>query len=162
LDLPEVSLVAILDADKEGFLRSKNSLIQTSGRAARNLSGKVIFYADVMTKSMQEALSEMERRRTMQQCYNQENGITPQSIVKPINEEMVRIYEADYYEVPVAAEEIEAYGNTSELDAEIARLEVEMKEVAKKLEFEKAAEYRDRLKYLRDLRMGIIGKPMGT
>jgi excinuclease ABC subunit B len=162
LDLPEVSLVAILDADKEGFLRSRSSLIQTSGRAARNLSGRVILYADVMTDSMREALGEMQRRRALQQRYNQENNITPQSIVKPIDEEMARIYNADYYEVPMAAEEVEAYKSTNDLDVEIARLESEMKDAARELAFEKAAGYRDRLKYLRDLRMGIIGKPRGT
>jgi excinuclease ABC subunit B len=159
LDLPEVSLVAVLDADKEGFLRSRNSLIQTAGRAARNLSGKVILYADVITDSMREALDEMQRRRVLQQRYNEENGITPESIIKPIDESMARIYNADYYDLPEVAEEVEHYQSSDELDLEIGRLEGEMKDTAKRLEFEKAAEIRDRLKYLRDLRMGIIEKP---
>src|SRR5881296_2728217 len=109
LDLPEVSLVAILDADKEGFLRSSGSLIQTIGRAARNLNGRAILYADVITDSMRRAMNETERRRAAQQRYNEENNITPQSVIKPLDPDLVRIYEGDYYEVPAVAEETARY-----------------------------------------------------
>jgi len=156
LDLPEVSLVAILDADKEGFLRSTSSLIQTSGRAARNINGRVILYADVLTGSMRQAMDEMQRRRKIQQEYNQTHGITPTSIIKPIDETMAQICAADYYQVPYAAEEIQAYAGLEQLDADIRLQETKMKEAALQLEFEKAAQIRDRIKKLRELRLGLL------
>jgi excinuclease ABC subunit B len=150
LDLPEVSLVAILDADKEGFLRSAGALIQTVGRASRNVNGKVIMYADIRTDSMQRCIGETERRRQLQADYNREHGITPQSIVKNLDEVLGSVYEADYLKVPVeAAEEVERYASREELEAELARLESEMHQAAAALDFERAAELRDRLRYLR-------------
>ncbi|HSE32805.1 MAG TPA: excinuclease ABC subunit UvrB [Pyrinomonadaceae bacterium] len=148
LDLPEVSLVAILDADKEGFLRSEQSLIQTIGRAARNAQGKAILYADRMTDSMKRALDETNRRRAIQEVFNRENGITPQTIVKPIEATLITASEADYFKVPTEIEEIEDYA-PEHLKATIARLEVEMRGAAKRFEFERAAELRDRIKVLR-------------
>jgi excinuclease ABC subunit B len=149
LDLPEVSLVAILDADKEGFLRSESSLIQTMGRAARHASGRAILYADKITDSMRRAIGETDRRRRVQQEYNREHGITPQTIVKAIESTLVTAYEADYFKVPLDLEAIEEYskGNIRET---IARLEGEMRVAAKAMEFERAAELRDRIKYLRE------------
>src|SRR5215210_2753346 len=129
LDLPEVSLVAILDADKEGFLRSAGALIQTSGRAARNLNGRVIMYADTVTASMKSALSETERRRALQAAYNEEHGITPESIVRHIDEVFSSVYERDYV-TPAVRDSRETFRTQAELDAEIARLEVEMKQAA--------------------------------
>ncbi len=149
LDLPEVSLVAILDADKEGFLRSESSLIQTMGRAARNVNGKAILYADRMTDSMKRALGETDRRRTIQQEYNAEHGITPQTIIKSIDSTLVTAYEADYFKVPLELEAFEDYSR-DKIDATLARLEAEMRHAAKAMEFERAAELRDRIKYLRD------------
>ena len=149
LDLPEVSLVAILDADKEGFLRSEQSLIQTIGRAARNAKGKAILYADRMTDSMKRAIDETNRRRGIQEIYNRENGITPQTIVKPIEATLITASEADYFKVPTDIEEIEDY-SPANIEATIARLEAEMRGAAKRFEFEKAAELRDRIKVLRD------------
>ena len=151
LDLPEVSLVAILDADKEGFLRSAGSLIQTIGRAARHLNGRALLYADVMTDSMRRALDETGRRRRIQQAYNEENGITPQSIVKPIDMSLVAIAEADYVTVPLEEPPLEqdAVVSPEERQRLMVELEERMKEAAKKFEFEKAAQYRDRLKALR-------------
>jgi excinuclease ABC subunit B len=149
LDLPEVSLVAILDADKEGFLRSAGSLIQTIGRAARNLNGRAILYADVMTDSMRRALEETNRRRRIQVAYNEEHHITPQSILKPIDMSLIAIAEADYVTIPLEAEDkVDAL--TPELRAKyITELEQRMCESAKKFEFEKAAQMRDRIKALR-------------
>ena len=149
LDLPEVSLVAILDADKEGFLRSESSLIQTIGRAARNSHGKAILYADKMTDSMRRAIGETERRRTKQTAFNEANGITPQSIVKPIEATLVTAYEADYFKVPVNLENFEEY-SPDKLAETIGRLNQEMRQAAGKFEFEKAAELRDKIKYLRE------------
>ncbi|HET6646995.1 MAG TPA: excinuclease ABC subunit UvrB [Pyrinomonadaceae bacterium] len=149
LDLPEVSLVAILDADKEGFLRSEQSLIQTIGRAARNSEGKAILYADRVTDSMKRALDETRRRREIQLVYNREQGITPKTIVKPIESTLITASEADYFKVPLELEEIEEY-TAQNIEATIARLEGEMRASAKRFEFEKAAELRDRIKYLRD------------
>jgi excinuclease ABC subunit B len=150
LDLPEVSLVAILDADKEGFLRSAGSLIQTIGRAARNVNGRAILYADVMTDSMRNAITETNRRRKIQKEYNELNGITPQSIVKPIDMSLVAIAEADYVTVPVEPEEPETDLLTAEqLDRYISELEEKMREAARKFEFEKAAQLRDRIKGLK-------------
>jgi excinuclease ABC subunit B len=149
LDLPEVSLVAILDADKEGFLRSESSLIQTIGRAARNASGTAILYADKVTDSMRRAIGETERRRQIQMEYNLEHGITPQTIVKPVEATLVTAYEADYFKVPLDLEAIEEY-SPANLEATIGRLEAEMRHAAKALDFERAAELRDRVKYLRE------------
>jgi excinuclease ABC subunit B len=149
LDLPEVSLVAILDADKEGFLRSSGSLIQTMGRCARNLNGRAILYADNMTESMQRALDETGRRRAIQQAYNEENGITPQSIVRPVEMSLAQIVEADYVDVAEAAEGIPEFKSQEELDAYIARLENNMREAAKRFEFEQAAKLRDTIRELR-------------
>ncbi len=148
LDLPEVSLVAILDADKEGFLRSEQSLIQTIGRAARNSSGKAILYADRVTDSMKRAIDETRRRREIQAVYNKEQGITPRTIVKAIESTLITASEADYFKVPLELDEMEEY-TAANIDATIARLEAEMRAAAKRFEFEKAAEYRDRIKYLR-------------
>jgi excinuclease ABC subunit B len=150
LDLPEVSLVAILDADKEGFLRSSGSLIQTIGRCARNLNGRAVLYADRMTDSMQKAINETDRRRAIQEAYNIENGITPVSIVRSLDMSLAGIIEADYTELASAeADGLPDFKNQEELDAFIAKLEVEMRETAKKFEFEKAAKLRDRIKELR-------------
>jgi len=149
LDLPEVSLVAILDADKEGFLRSEQSLIQTIGRAARNSSGKAILYADRITDSMKRAIGETQRRREIQARYNLENGITPTTIVKPIEATLITASEADYFKMPSEIEELEDY-SPENLAATIGRFEVEMRAAAKRFEFEKAAELRDRVKVLRD------------
>ncbi|MEE8160331.1 MAG: excinuclease ABC subunit UvrB [Acidobacteriota bacterium] len=159
LDLPEVSLVAILDADKEGFLRSTTSLIQTAGRAARNVNSKVIMYADTVTRSMAKAIEETGRRRELQKEYNKRNSITPQTILKPIDASLLEMTRLDYYEVPVVAEEIEQYSSAAEIGKEIERLTTEMRGAAKRLEFEKAAEYRDRLKRLKeiDLQIGFSG-----
>ncbi|PYS72556.1 MAG: excinuclease ABC subunit B, partial [Acidobacteria bacterium] len=149
LDLPEVSLVAILDADKEGFLRSEQSLIQTIGRAARNSEGKAILYADRITDSMKRALDETNRRRGIQAEYNHEHGITPMTIVKPIEATLLTASEADYFKVPTEFEDIEDY-SPANLEATITRLQAEMRGAAKRFEFEKAAELRDRIKVLRD------------
>ncbi len=149
LDLPEVSLVAILDADKEGFLRSEQSLIQTIGRAARNSAGKAILYADRITDSMKRAIDETVRRRALQEVYNRENGITPQTIVKAIESTLITASEADYFKVPLELGEIEEY-TAANIEATLARLEAEMRGAAKRFEFEKAAELRDRIKYLRE------------
>jgi len=149
LDLPEVSLVAILDADKEGFLRSAGSLIQTIGRAARHIHGKAILYADVMTESMETAIGETNRRRAIQMRYNQENHITPESIVKPIDMSLVSIVEADYVEVETDLPDEIWVTDPGKLDEVIAKLEKQMREAAKKFEFEKAASLRDRIRELR-------------
>ena len=155
LDLPEVSLVAILDADKEGFLRSERSLIQTCGRAARNVNGNVIMYADTVTGSMQKAIDETNRRRKLQAEYNKKNGITPETIKSSIKDVLSSIYEADYYTVPVVAEKKEEYIPPHELPAIIKALRKEMQEAAKKQNFEKAAELRDRIKELEEMEVRI-------
>ena len=157
LDIPEVSLVAILDADKEGFLRSERSLIQTSGRAARNVAGRVIMYADRVTGAMRACLEETNRRRARQRAYNEENGITPESIRKAIHNILGSVYEADYVTVPVAAEPAVPYESSEEIPAIIARLKREMKEAARELEFEKAAELRDRIRELADIMLALGG-----
>jgi excinuclease ABC subunit B len=152
LDLPEVSLVAILDADKEGFLRSTGSLIQTIGRCARHLSGRAILYADNMTDSMRRAIDETDRRRAIQEAYNLENGITPRSIVHPVGEGMslAGIVAADYVDLTGGeAEGIPEFKSEGELDAYIAKLESDMREAAKKFEFERAAKLRDSIRDLR-------------
>ncbi len=155
LDLPEVSLVAILDADKEGFLRSEQSLIQTIGRAARNARGKAILYADRITDSMKRAIDETQRRRVIQEVFNRENGITPQTIVKPIEATLITASEADYFKVPSEVEEIEDY-SPANIEATIARFEVEMRAAAKRFEFERAAELRDRIKVLRERELQVM------
>jgi len=149
LDLPEVSLVAILDADKEGFLRSERSLIQTMGRAARNSEGKAILYADKITSSMERAISETERRRKLQEIYNTENGITPTTIVKSIESTLVTAYEADYFKVPLDLDGFEEY-SPKQLKETISQLEGEMRQSAKDMKFEQAAELRDKIKYLKE------------
>ena len=149
LDLPEVSLVAILDADKEGFLRSSGALIQTIGRAARNLNGRAILYADVLTDSMKRAIDETSRRRRIQSDYNEVNGITPESIRKPIDMMLVRVAAADYVDIPIEPEEPTAHLSAAQKEQLIPDLEEKMREAARKFEFEKAAQYRDRIKALR-------------
>ena len=149
LDLPEVSLVAILDADKEGFLRSSGALIQTIGRAARNVEGRAILYADVMTDSMRRAISETDRRRRIQEAYNEEHGITPQSILKPIDSTLIAVAEGDYVTVPLEPEQPEQDLTPEQRTKLIAELETRMKDAAKNFEFEKAAQFRDRIKELR-------------
>jgi excinuclease ABC subunit B len=157
LDLPEVSLVAILDADKEGFLRSAGALIQTIGRAARNSNGRAILYADVITDSMRRAMDETARRRVLQVAYNEANGITPQTILKPIDATLVAVAESDYVTVP-----LEDHEKQDELTPEqrlqlIDELETRMKQAAKNFEFEKAAQFRDRLKELRAQALALSG-----
>ena len=150
LDLPEVSLVAILDADKEGFLRSSGSLIQTIGRCARNLNGRAILYADRMTDSMKKALDETDRRRAIQQAYNEANGITHESIIRPLDMTLVAIVGADYTDLTgPEADGMPEFKSQGELDAYIANLESDMREAAKRFEFEKAAKLRDTIKELR-------------
>jgi excinuclease ABC subunit B len=149
LDLPEVSLVAILDADKEGFLRSSGSLIQTIGRAARHVNGRAILYADTVTDSMRRALDETDRRRTAQRAYNEENGVTPTSIIRPLDMALAGILHAEYADLAEEDETIPEFATQQELDAYIARLEAEMREAAKRFEFEKAAKLRDSIKELR-------------
>jgi excinuclease ABC subunit B len=153
LDIPEVSLVAILDADKEGYLRSGTSLIQTAGRAARNVNGEVIMYADHVTESMAATIRETERRRELQGAYNEANGITPESIKSSIHELLQTIYERDYYTVPVEEKAAETFESPAALQARIGELEARMKEAAKRLDFEGAAELRDRVKSLRKLQL---------
>jgi excinuclease ABC subunit B len=150
LDLPEVSLVAILDADKEGFLRSRTSLVQTAGRAARNVNGRVIMYADHVTGSMQGAIDETARRRTIQDAYNREHGITPASIQKEIPRTLYEVSEADYVTVPIAAEPSASYVPPDELPALLKTLERQMKDAAKRLDFETAAQLRDRIEALKE------------
>ena len=150
LDLPEVSLVAILDADKEGFLRSERSLIQTSGRAARNVNGEVFLYADTITGSMKKALDETNRRRKIQEGYNKKMNITPETVKSSIKDILSSIYEADYWTVPGIAEEKAEYGYDEGL---LKKLEAEMREAAKKLEFERAAMIRDKIK---EIKQGMI------
>lgn len=149
LDLPEVSLVAILDADKEGFLRSERSLIQTMGRAARNADGKAILYADKITKSMENAIGETQRRRAIQEEYNTQHGITPTTIIKSIDATLVTAYEADYFKVPLDLDDFEEY-SPKKLKETINQLEADMRHAAKSMKFEQAAEIRDRLSYLRE------------
>jgi excinuclease ABC subunit B len=157
LDLPEVSLVAILDADKEGYLRSYRSLIQTMGRAARHEAGAVLLYADRMTDSIRQAVEETNRRRERQKAYNEINGIVPRSIKKGIPQGLYEISEADYYTVPIAAEEGGEYGEIppDELPRLLRSLEKEMKEAAKDLEFERAAALRDRINELKEKNLGL-------
>jgi len=155
LDLPEVSLVAIMDADKEGFLRSGRSLIQTCGRAARNVEGAVIMYADVITGSMKKAIDETNRRRKIQAEYNKENNITPETIKSSIKNILASVYEKDYYTVPVVEEGEEEYIPLHEIPQIIKSLRKEMTAAAKKMEFEKAAEIRDRIRKLEDMEVRV-------
>jgi excinuclease ABC subunit B len=149
LDLPEVSLVAILDADKEGFLRSQGSLIQTIGRAARHLEGRAILYADKMTDSMRRAIDETNRRRAKQEAYNEEHGITPQTIIRAIDMGLAGILKADYADLTDESEGTPEFANQADLDVYISKLESDMREAAKKFEFEKAAKLRDTVRDLR-------------
>jgi len=156
LDLPEVSLVAILDADKEGFLRSTSSLIQTFGRASRNLAGRAILYADTVTDSMKKAIEETNRRRQIQRKYNEEHGITPQSIQKNIDEVLTSVYERDYVDYTGLAEEKDIYLSPEKRQKRMAELETLMKEAARNLEFEKAAKYRDELQRLKKRELELM------
>jgi len=163
LDLPEVSLVAILDADKEGFLRSTTSLIQTIGRCARHIEGRAILYADRRTDSMNQAISETNRRRAKQVAYNKENNITPQSIIKGVDMELAHIVEADYVTVPLDTVGLDAAVSNVKSEAQLAellqQLETQMREAAKKFEFEKAAQLRDRIRSLKQQDLaGLFGK----
>jgi len=151
LDIPEVSLVAILDADKEGFLRSRISLIQTIGRAARNIDGKVILYCDALTNSIQKAVSETNRRREVQEEYNRKNHITPESVKKEITNVLASVYEADYVTVPIVAEEVIRYSSPDQLKGTIRQLRKEMVRAAKELRFEDAARLRDQIKELEEV-----------
>jgi len=150
LDIPEVSLVAILDADKEGYLRSRTSLVQTSGRAARHVNGEVIMYADAVTGSMRWALDETTRRRAIQEAYNREHGITPLSIQKGIPKAMYEASEADYVTVPIVADPAASYVPREELPALLKTLERQMKDAAKRLDFERAAQLRDQIEGLKE------------
>ena len=161
LDLPEVSLVAILDADKEGFLRSAGSLVQTMGRAARNVHGKAILYADRMTDGMKQAIEETNRRRQLQERYNQAHSITPQTIVKPIDMTLARIVDADYFDVPAAEEPEETPQSREELEALVGRLEEQMKQAAQAFEFEKAAKLRDRIRAIKAEELFALAAPAG-
>ena len=156
LDLPEVSLVAILDAYKEGYLRSATSLIQSMGRCARHIEGRAILYADRMTDSMRQAIGETNRRRAKQQAYNRENNITPQSIVKSVDMQLARIVEADYVTVPVEDTAIGEIQNEEQLLQAVAQLEAQMREAAKNFEFERAAALRDRIRSLKQRDLGVI------
>jgi len=156
LDLPEVSLVAILDADKEGFLRSAGSLIQTSGRAARNVAGRVIMYADTVTESMRVALEETSRRRVMQEAYNTEHGITPATIIKAIDDISLSVYNLDYG-TPAVMEDREAYLSPDELDSRIEQLQAQMRQAAANLDFERAATLRDKIKTMKSRELGLAG-----
>jgi excinuclease ABC subunit B len=160
LDLPEVSLVAILDADKEGFLRSAGSLIQTSGRAARNVNGRVIMYADKVTDSMRVAIGETSRRREIQKAYNEEHGITPQSIIKRIDEVLSSVHERDYSTPSMLREETERFRTQHELDTHVAELQEAMRAAATNLDFEKAASIRDKIRHLRAFETGAT-RPAG-
>ena len=159
LDLPEVSLVAVLDADKEGFLRSSGALIQTSGRAARNVNGSVIMYADRVTKSMRTALDEMTRRRERQTAYNTEHGITPESIIKEIDGVLASVYERDYVKLPSTVESEAQFRTQAELNDHISSLQTEMHAAAANLEFEQAALLRDRVRELREQELGFTRVP---
>jgi excinuclease ABC subunit B len=156
--------VAILDADKEGFLRSETSLVQTSGRAARNVEGRVLLYADHNTGSMARAMEECRRRRERQLAWNAEHGITPESVKKKIDDVLSSVYEADYVTVPLAAEEESPYRTPEEVDREVGRLRKKMLEAAAGLEFEEAARYRDEIARLQELEMRLFpeeGVPLG-
>jgi excinuclease ABC subunit B len=145
--------VAILDADKEGFLRSTTSLIQTMGRAARHINGRALLFADTVTGSMRAAIEETNRRRAAQQRYNDEHGIVPQSVIKPLDPELLKIYEGDYYEVPKVAETETRFASLEDLEREMVALGEEMREAARRFEFERAAALRDQVKRLKKLEL---------
>jgi excinuclease ABC subunit B len=153
LDLPEVSLVAILDADKEGFLRSERSLIQTFGRTARNVNGQVILYADKMTSAMDQAILETDRRRRIQEEYNRVHEITPQTVKKSIRNILSSIYESDYFTIPAVSDIKEEYLSAKDIPSMIQKLKKEMKEAASHLEFERAAEIRDKIQRLEEMEL---------
>ena len=156
LDVPEVSAVAILDADKEGFLRSQTSLIQTIGRAARNVNGVAYLYADKMTDSLKWAISETNRRRAVQQKYNEEHGIEPATIIKAVDSDLVRMANLDYLDVPMPGSRAKlGIGDNEDIDKAISRLQKEMKDAAKNLDFEKAAEIRDKIRELKEVRIFV-------
>jgi excinuclease ABC subunit B len=156
LDVPECSAVAILDADKEGFLRSQTSLTQTIGRAARHLEGTAILYADRITDSLRFAIDETTRRRTIQQKYNEEHGIEPASIIKSIDSDLVKMANLDYLDVPLPGQRANLnIGEGEDIDKAISRLSKEMKEAAKNLDFEKAAEIRDKVRELKEARIFV-------
>ncbi|MBN2254840.1 MAG: UvrB/UvrC motif-containing protein, partial [Deltaproteobacteria bacterium] len=155
LDIPEVSLVAILDADKEGFLRSERSLMQTSGRAARNVNGQVIMYADELTKSIKACRDETFRRRERQQRYNEEHGITPETITKSLDDVLSSVYESDYVTVPSVSDTVQPYELEEDIAAAIREMTAQMKDAAKNLEFETAARLRDRIRELSRMEMEI-------
>jgi len=159
LDLPEVSLVAVLDADKEGFLRSRTSLIQTIGRAARHIRGKALLYADRVTDSMRQALEETGRRRQIQLRFNEENGITPESVVKPIDMALAQMVEADYATIPLEETEFEPFQSEEQLREVIKKLDEQMREAARRFEFERAAQLRDRLRALKQKDIGGLFVP---
>jgi len=159
LDLPEVSLVAVLDADKEGFLRSKTALIQTIGRAARHIRGTALLYADTMTDSMRQALDETGRRRQIQLRFNEENGITPESVVKPIDMALAQMVEADFATVPLEETEFEEIKSEEQLREVIVKLDEQMREAAKRFEFERAAQLRDRVRALKQKDIGGLLVP---
>ena len=158
LDIPEVSLVAILDADKEGFLRSERSLIQTIGRAARNVNGKVLMYAGLMTGSLDRAVSETNRRRRIQEAYNKNNNITPESVVKSISDILSSMYEADYVTIPIVAEPEGEYLTIKDVSKKIKQIKKEMKEAVEQYDFERAAELRDRMFALEEKELELLGK----
>jgi excinuclease ABC subunit B len=162
LDLPEVSLVAILDADKEGYLRSARSLIQTVGRAARNVHGTVVMYADAETASMRQAIDETNRRRAAQMDYNVRHHITPRSVEKALDDPLVAVCEADYADVPRVEEEALPYVDPAEVPRLVARLRDEMRQAARALEFERAAELRDRIRVLEERALGIAAAEAGA
>ena len=162
LDIPEVSLVAILDADKEGYLRSERSLIQTIGRAARNVHGKVLLYADTITQSMRHAIDETLRRRRIQSRYNKKHGITPESIRKALSAPLVKVYEEDHLTAPVVAEDTVEYIPAAELPGRVAQLRKEMQAAAAALEFERAADLRDRIQRLSQRTLGVPNGNGGT
>jgi len=164
LDLPEVSLVAILDADKEGYLRSATSLIQTMGRCARHLEARAILYADTMTDSMRQAIGETSRRRAKQEAYNREHNITPLSIIKSVDMQLARIVEADYITVPADDAAIGEISTEAQLVQVIAQLESQMRAAAKNFEFERATALRDKIRALRQRDLGVISaiEPPGS
>jgi len=162
LDLPEVSLVAILDADKEGFLRSSTSLIQTVGRAARNLNGMAIMYADRITGSMQKAIEETSRRRKMQQKHNEKFNITPESIIKPIDTTLLEMTQMDYYSVPMLSDQLDQYQSTSDVEREIGKLRDQMIKAAADFRFEEAAQHRDHIRQLRETLLEISQESCGS
>ncbi|HEX9909669.1 MAG TPA: UvrB/UvrC motif-containing protein, partial [Desulfatiglandales bacterium] len=145
----------ILDADKEGFLRSEKSLIQTFGRAARNVNGRVILYADKMTESMSQAIFETDRRRGIQEEYNRAHGITPQTVKKSIRNVLASVYESDYFTVPAVSDGKEPYGAIKDIPGLIEKMKKEMKEAAVRMEFERAAELRDKIRRLEEMELRV-------